>query len=129
MRPPTPGFEGRYIVVADEDRTVANVVIETLSDEGHAVFLAYDGLTATQLALGLKICDLVISNSHIGGMPGVELIHELRARMPWVPILYLANERSTPQLERQLPSDVRVLREPFTADELREAVRPLLPPF
>jgi len=122
-----PGFEGRYVVVADDDRTIANVVIETLTADGHAVFLAHDGLSAVELALGLKVCDLVISNSRVGGKPGVQLIQELRMRLPWVPVLYLANrERSTPALERQLPPGVGVLREPFTGEELREAVRPLL---
>ena len=86
-----PGFEGRYIVVADEDRTIANEIIEVLTAEGHAVFLAYDGLSALELAFGLKVCDLVISNSRTGGKPGVELIQELRAMLPWVSVLYLAN--------------------------------------
>ena len=63
-----PGFEGRYIVVADEDRTIANEIIEVLTADGHAVFLAYDGLSALELAFGLKVCDLVISNSRVGGM-------------------------------------------------------------
>ncbi len=127
MRPHLHGFEGRYIVVADEDRAVANFVIETLTVDGHAVFQAYDGLTATQLAFGLKICDLVISNTRVGGVAGVELIHQLRSYLPTVPILYLANQgRSSPELERRLPRNVPILREPFSAEELRVAVRPLL---
>ena len=127
MSPRPPGFEGRYIVVADEDRTIANFVIEILLADGHAVFLAYDGLSATQLALNLKVCDLVISNSRVGGQPGVELIRDLRHRLPWLPVLYLAaQDRSSPDLERQLPKNVMILREPFSADELRAAVRPLL---
>jgi DNA-binding response OmpR family regulator len=121
------GFEGRYIVVADEDRSIANLVIETLLGEGHAVFLAYDGLSATHLALGLKICDLVISNTRVGGVAGVDLIQHLRRQLPWLPVLYLANQqRSTPELERRLPRNVTILREPFSAEELRVAVRPLL---
>ena len=122
-----PGFAGRYIVVADEDRTIANVVIEALTADGHAVFLAYDGASALELAYGLKICDLVISNSRTGGKPGLELIRELRALLPAVPVLYLANgQRSTPELERALPPGIAILREPFTAEQLRQAVSPLL---
>ena len=125
-----PGFEGRYIVVADEDRTIANEIIEVLTAEGHAVFLAYDGLSALELAFGLKVCDLVISNSRVGGKPGVELIRELRTMLPWVSVLYLANGgRSTPDLERELPAGVGILREPFSVSELREAVGALLPEF
>ena len=123
----THGFGGRYIVVADEDKATLNLVIETLLGDGHAVFQAYDGLSATQLALNLKTCDLVISNTRVGGMAGLDLIHELRAHLPKLAVVYLANpDRSTPQLERRLPPDVPILREPFTAEELRAVVRPLL---
>ena len=122
-----PGFESRHIIVADEDRDVVGFVITTLRDDGHAVFHAYDGLAATELALSLKICDLVISNTRVDGETGVDLIHQLRKHMPKLPVLYLANlGRSTSELERQLPGDVTILREPFTADELRLAVRSLL---
>jgi DNA-binding response OmpR family regulator len=127
MDPSRSSFDGRFIVVADEDRVVAGLVIETLIDDGHAVFQAYDGLSAVQLALGLKVCDLVISNTRVGGVAGLELIHELRVELPELPIVYLANQgRSWVGLERKLPSDVPVLREPFTAEELRAVVAPLL---
>jgi hypothetical protein len=46
----------------------------------------------------------------------------------YIVVADLANAgRSTPDLERQLPHDVPVLREPFSADQLRVAVRYLLP--
>ena len=127
MCPRFPAQEGSYIVVADEDRVVANFVMDTLEADGHAVFWAYDGVSAAQLAIGLKSCDLVISNSRVGGRSGVDLIVDLRERFPWLSILYLANvERSTPELERQLPADVPILREPFTGQALLAVVRPLL---
>jgi len=122
-----PGSEGSYIVVADEDRAIANFVIDTLETDGHSVFWAYDGVSAVQIALGLKLCDLVISNSRVGGQAGVDLIIDLRERLPWISILYLANEaRSSPDLERRLPADVPILREPFTREDLLSVVRPLL---
>jgi DNA-binding response OmpR family regulator len=122
-----PDVAGSYIVVADEDRNIANFVIDTLGTEGHSVFWAYDGISAIELALGLKVCDLVISNSRVGGQAGIDLIIDLRERLPWLPILYLANDaRSTPEAERNLPADVPVLREPFSSDDLLSAVRQLL---
>jgi two-component system, OmpR family, response regulator len=125
----TRGFGARYIVVADEDRAVVSFVVETLLDEGYAVFQAYDGLSATQLALGLKVCDLVITNTRVGGVAGIDLIHELREHLPGLAILYLANQgRTTAELEAELPHNVPILREPFTAEALRDAVRALLPP-
>jgi hypothetical protein len=45
-------------------------------------------------------------------------------------VLYLANGgRPTPELERELPHGVGILREPFSVAELRQAVGSLLPAF
>jgi hypothetical protein len=50
--------------------------------------------------------------------------------LPWVSVLYLANRgSSTPELERELPAGVGILREPFSVAELRVAVGSLLPAF
>jgi two-component system, OmpR family, response regulator len=117
----------RRILVADEDPKIVAFIIQTLREDGHCVFHAYDGLAATELALSLNECHLVITNTKVGGHPGIELAHELRARLTTLPILYLANiDRSTPAIEAQLPADVPILREPFTADELRAIVSRLL---
>ena len=127
-----PGPDCRYIVVADENRAVVNLVIETLLNDGHAVFQAYDGWSAVQLALCLKVCDLVISNTRVRGAVGPELIEELRRRMPRLPILYLATptgSESESRMERRIPDDVGILREPFAAEDLRAAVQPLLGPW
>jgi DNA-binding NtrC family response regulator len=120
-------FTGRHIVVADEDPKVVAFVIKTLREDGHAVFHAYDVLAATQLAFALEPCDLVISNTKVEGANGVELIQYLRKRSPDLPIIYLSNiGRSTPEAEAQLPADVPILREPFTAKDLRDVVAKML---
>ena len=61
------------------------------------------------------------------GLPGVELTYKLRSVMPTLPIMYIANiDRSTPAIEAKLPRDVPILREPFTAEQLRAMVNRLL---
>ena len=118
----------RRILVAHEDPKVVESIVRTLREDGHAVFQAYDGRSAAELALVLgKEVHLVISNTRVAGMPGIELIYQLRSRMPDLPILYLANvDRSTPELVSKLPRDIPILREPFTPDELRGIVNALL---
>ena len=128
MSTPAPApFSGRYILVADEDPAVVDFVIRTLRRDGHGVFHAYDGRSAVELVYAMRKCDLVISNTRVDGMPGIELIRQLRHDRPAQPIVYLANAgRSTPEIEASLPPDVPIIREPFTADELRAVVTPLL---
>jgi DNA-binding response OmpR family regulator len=130
VKPPASGdsTSRRHILVCDEDPQIVDYIVTMLRDDGHAVFHAYDGLSATDLALALgSKVHLIISNTKVGGMPGIELIYLLRSRMPNLPILYLANiERSTPEMESKLPRDVPIIREPFTPDELRSMVNALL---
>ena len=127
MNSSTPGLLPRHIVVADEDRAVVAFIIETLREDGHAVFHAYDVLAATQLAFALDPCDLILSDTKVEGADGIELVVQLRRKRPTVPIIYLANNGgSTPEIERRLPADVPILREPFTAEKLRVVVNAML---
>jgi len=115
------------IVVADEDPAMVAFVVNTLRKDGNAVFHAYDALSAAQLAIALDVCHLLISNTRVEGAAGIDLILELRRRMPALPMVYLANiGRSSPEVEAQLPANVPILREPFSAEELRATVRPFL---
>jgi DNA-binding response OmpR family regulator len=118
---------GLRVIVAAGDPAVVTFVMQTLRNDGHTVFHAYDGLSAVELAFALDQCHLVISNTNVDGVPGLELIRQLRHQQPTLPILYLATvEHSTPELESRLPPNVPILREPFTADELRAVVGALL---
>jgi two-component system response regulator GlrR len=122
-----PAFTGRYIIVADEDPAVVAFVIHTLRADGYAVFHAYDARSATELALALEHCDLVLSNTKVIGSDGVSLIRDLRDKRPRLPIIHIANiGRSTPELEARLPPGIPILREPFTAEQLRVAVTAVL---
>jgi CheY-like chemotaxis protein len=117
----------RHIIVADQDPAVVTFIVETLRDEGHAVFHAYDALSAVKLARSVEPCDLVLTNTKITGVDGVDLIAQLRRDRPRLPIIYLANiGRSTPEMEAHLPPDVPILTVPCTAEELRCAVARLL---
>ncbi len=125
--PPRANFTGRYILVADEDPKIVAFILQTLSQDGHAVFHAYDGLSAVELVYSMHKCDLVISDTRVDGMLGLDLLRQLRHDRPDQRFAYIANiGRSSPEIEAQLPADVPILREPFTAEELRATVAPLL---
>jgi hypothetical protein len=59
-------------------------------------------------------------------MNGAELIRNVRAIMPALPILYIKNSETSPTVPHKLPADVPTLSEPFTAEQLLAAVKPLL---
>jgi hypothetical protein len=77
----------------------------------------------------LEHVHLLLTNTTVAAVAGVDLVLILRAKLSDLPILYIANiDRSTPAIEERLPRNVPILREPFTATELREVVASLLAP-
>jgi len=66
------------ILVADDERDMADVCCMLLGAAGYRVQRAYDGLTAAALAKATKP-DLVILNYLMPGMTGIEVLREIRA--------------------------------------------------
>ena len=124
--PPPSRHQGAHIVVADEKPDLLDMMVRTLRGADHCVFQAYDGQAAYELTLGLRDIDLLITNTQMPGINGPDLIRYVRAKLPTLPILYIQNEEQPPQVPPGLPANVPILREPFTAEQLLAAVRPLL---
>ncbi len=128
MSPPGRGLaKGPYIVVADEDPQLLNLMVRTLRDAGYCVFQAYDGRAAYDLSLALRSLDLLVTNTRMPGLEGPELIRQVREELPGLPILYVKNQdQAADPPPDGLPADVPTLAEPFTDRQLLEAVRQLL---
>jgi DNA-binding response OmpR family regulator len=110
-----------------KDPKIVEFILTTLRQDGFAVFHAYDNLSATELVFAIDKVHLLITNTRVRGVAGVELVYIVRTKLPDLPIMYIANiDRSTPAIEAKLPRDVPILREPFDADDLRAAVGALL---
>jgi two-component system, cell cycle sensor histidine kinase and response regulator CckA len=119
--------QGAHIVVADEKPALLEMIVRTLRGADHCVFQAYDGTAALELALALRQVDLLITNTRMPGLNGPALIRQVRAKLPNLPILYVQNsEYQQSPVPGGLPPDIPTLREPFTAEHLLDAVRPLL---
>ena len=126
MSPLSHLHRGAYIVVADEKPVLLDMIVETLRTKDHCVFRAYDGMAALELTLALQRVDLLITDTHMPGLQGPDLIRAVRDRRPTLPILYVKNLESPDGAEKRLPPDVPVLAEPFTPEQLLAAIRPLL---
>ena len=93
-----------------------------LSEAGHAVFAAYDGRSACELAQYLPDLDLVISNTRICNVNVPELIVRVRELKPWLAILHIGDPLPQEGPLRGVPT----LSEPFTSEELLAAITTLL---
>ena len=110
------------IVVTDDNARLLTTIVEMLAQAGHAVFAAYDGLSACELAEYLPNLDLIISNTRICNVKVPELIVSVRAKKPWLAILHIGDPLPTDGPLANVPS----LREPFTSEELLAAITALL---
>src|SRR5215213_6696293 len=71
--PPPDDLMGRQrILVADEDPKIVNFIIQALREENYSVFHAYDGLAATELAFAINEVHLIITNTKVSGLAGIE---------------------------------------------------------
>ena len=121
LSPATTAFPGPRIVACHDDRAVLGLVTRTLRAANCRVFEAFDGLACYELALEIPALQLLVVNSHLGAMDGPTLIEHIRRELPHIAVLHLG-----PDPERRLPADLPTLAEPFSAEQLLEAVRPLL---
>jgi DNA-binding response OmpR family regulator len=128
MSPPTGlDFHRQGIVVADDESPATTLIMDTLRLDGHRVTHVRD-IQFAAVDVALRDCHLFICGAGTGGMHAVHLLNELRDNMPDLPVLCLATAlRWTRRLEGLLPAGITLLREPFTAERLQAAVRPLLP--
>jgi DNA-binding response OmpR family regulator len=109
--------------VCHDDRQVVSFTTAVLRRAGYHVFQAYDGLATYGLAVELPDVQLLIVNTQLGDMDGLELIDHVRKKLPAVAILHLG---TAPEDMRRLSPEVPNLAEPFTAEQLLAAVGPLL---
>ena len=118
-------FDRQRIVVADEESVTADRIIATLRHDGHCV--AHEPAAfSTPGSLSLVNCQLMITSMRVEGVVRMDLLNELRDRLPGLTVLYLAND-AHPTASPPLPNGLGVLRSAFTTLELQAEVRRLLP--
>ena len=79
MSPPARGLRpGPYVVVADEDPQLLDLIVRTLRDDGSCVFQAHDGRSALELSLAVPPIHLLITNTRMPGLERPELIRRFR---------------------------------------------------
>ena len=122
MHPPSTKSHGLRIVVTDDNPVVLATLVQMLVKEGHAVFAAYDGQSACELAEYIPDVDLVISNTRMCNVKIPDLIVQVRAAKPWLAILHIGDPLPSTGPLANVPS----LREPFSSEELVAAISSLI---
>jgi PAS domain S-box-containing protein len=109
------------ILVVDDDADVRGFLSDALDELGHDV-LSCDCGEAAIVEVDRDCPDLLLLDFAMPGMNGAEAAREIRSRCPHLPIVFVTGYAESEQLEAALGRDVRVLRKPFSIDELVAAI-------
>ncbi len=116
------------ILIADDSRTVRDMVRATLEADHHTVVEAADGREALTAA-ETQPADLVITDVNMPVMDGLALVRALRASPPYrfTPILVLTTEHGEDVKQQGRAAGASGwLVKPFDPECLRQAVRRVL---
>jgi DNA-binding response OmpR family regulator len=113
------------VLLVEDDPRIARVVERALTDVGHHVDVAHDGLKGlTSAERGVH--DLVVLDVMLPEMDGIEVARELRRQKVRTPILMLTARDAVPDRVKGLDSGADdYLTKPFALDELLARVRAL----
>ena len=124
-------FEGASILVADDDRVVRRIVVAKLYGLGFEVEEAEDGQEALEVLEEGEAPDLLITDSNMPRMNGLQLVRRLRESensvLSMMPIIMLTARQSERDIIQGLEAglDDYVIK-PFSPDELAARVQTVL---
>jgi DNA-binding response OmpR family regulator len=122
---------GSRILVADDDRVVRRIVVTKLSGLGYDVTVVEDGQEVLELLEGGQVPNLLITDSLMPRMNGLQLVRALRQNsnpdLATLPIIMLTSRQGEQDIIEGLEAGVDdYVIKPFSPDELAARVRTVL---
>jgi DNA-binding response OmpR family regulator len=119
------------ILVADDDRIVRRIVVAKLSGLGYEVTEAQDGQEALHLLEGGYVPDLLITDSNMPRVGGLQLVRRLREsddeEIATLPVIMLTSRQGERDVIEGLETGLDdYVTKPFSPDELAARVRTAL---
>ena len=118
-------------LIVDDSSVMRKIVERALRQAGldlQPVYEAGNGTEALDL-LKAKQVDLILSDINMPAMDGLEFLRQIRARnlAPGVPVVMITTESSEEHVKQAILAGARgYIRKPFTAEQVKERVLPLL---
>ena len=110
------------VVVAEDDPAVRSLVVRVLERRGYSVLAAADGREAFELLRArAPEVDLLLSDSAMPEISGIELIEAARRLRPGLPVLLMSGYAA-----QELRPGVPYLEKPFAPADLEQRVQQLL---
>ena len=115
-----------------DDSTVMRKIVErSLRQAGLDPLIVYEAGSGTDglEMLRTKTVDLILSDINMPSMDGLEFLRQLRSQnlAPGVPVVMITTESSEEHVKQAILAGAQgYIRKPFTAEQVKERVLPLL---
>jgi len=118
------------VLVVDDEASVRRTLCRMLTNLGHQAWDVADGSEALQLLDGVRF-DLIISDVYMAAVDGMELLVRMQQRGRQVPLVMISGGGFLPKDEvlamARRCGAAASLDKPFTPQQLRATIEPLLP--
>lgn len=115
------------ILVVDDDAHSRRAMVRVLEHHGYSVIEASSGEAAMALLAQTHVpVDLLLTDMQMPGLSGAELVAQVRAAWPDIPVLYVSGDESFAKLAADGPPATRFLRKPFVPADLALAVEQIV---
>ncbi len=122
MSSPKATLPGAIRVVICDYNSLLQSVTGLLRMSGYCVYQAYNGQAAVELCAELHEIGLLVLNTEGTGVDTPALVRSIRKTSPGLSVLHIGTAPVP-----GMPSDVVLVSESFTAEQLLETVRALVP--
>lgn len=118
--PPSSRPVATTVLLVDDDPGVRFALTEVLADRGYRVRTAASGAQALTLLDGV---DVVVTDLSMPGMDGLELVSQIRARQPALPVILLTAHGSENMVRiASSRGACGCLCKPFDIDEIARVI-------
>jgi two-component system chemotaxis response regulator CheY len=121
-----------FTLIVDDSSVMRKIVERALRqaglDDSLVVYEAASGSEALDVLKKSKV-DIILSDINMPVMDGLEFLRQLKAQnlAPGVPIIMITTESSEEHVKQAIQAGaVGYIRKPFTAEQVKERVLPLL---
>ena len=118
-------------LIVDDSSVMRKIVERSLRQAGLSplvVFEAGSGVEGLEV-LKTQSVDLILSDINMTSMDGLEFLRQLRAQdlAPGVPVVMITTESSEEHVKQAIMAGAQgYIRKPFTAEQVKERVLPLI---
>lgn len=120
-------------LIVDDSSVMRKIVERALRQAGLDAMVVHEAGSGTEAIdlLRTQEVDLILSDINMPSMDGLEFLRQMRAQnlAQGVPVVMITTESSEEHVKQAIQAGARgYIRKPFTADQVKERVLPLLQP-